>query len=133
MRRRHPRLTLRVLMLAVAALAVASALVLPGLRPPTPPGPPWFRYIEVFRRNPDGSLNIVYTQGYRYETPPEEFDRLSEERDKFSREGSFRPRGGELPGWVGTLSRTIADAKAAGLEYRVTVPRAFKDFGEPIY
>lgn len=133
MKLRLPRLTLRVLMLVVAALAVASGLVLPGLRPPKPPGPPWFRYIEVFRRHPDGSLNIVYTRGHRYDTLPEESDRLSEESDQSSEEISGRKRGGAFPGWVGTLSRTIADARAAGLEYRVTVPRAFKDFGEPIY
>lgn len=83
MKLRLPRLTLRVLMLVVAALAVASALVLPGLRRP---GPPRLRCLEVFY---------------------------------FNRDGSFR--------------EAVEDAKSAGLEYRVTIPRAINDGGQPIY
>ena len=124
---RLPRLTIRLLMLAVVLLAVASALVLPGLRLPAEPGPPWLRYIEVYWREPNGSVTTIYTQAYRYMTPPEAPDGPSEES------GFRRRTDPRFPGEVGSLRKTIADAKAAELEYRVTIPRAFAGDGTPIY
>ena len=127
MRLKLPRPTIRLTMLAVALAAVASALVLTKHRPPAEPGPPWLRYIEVYWRNPDGSVATIYTRGYRYMTPPEVPDGPSEV-------GSFRHRTDpRFPGEVGSLHKTIADAEAAKLGYRVTIPRAFAGDGTPIY
>ena len=127
MRLKLPRPTIRLMMLAVALAAVASALVLTKHRPPAEPGPPWLRYIEVYWRNPDGSVATIYTRGYRYMTPPDAHDGPSEA-------GSFRHRTDpRFPGEVGSLHKTIADAEAAKLGYRVTIPRAFAGDGTPIY
>lgn len=113
MKLRLPRLTLRVLMLVVAALAVASALVLPGLRRP---GPPRLRCLEVFYFNRDGSdggstiacfnldVSIVET-GPSYH---------------LARPRRLIPRGGRG-----------CQVRRAGV--RVTIPRAINDGGQPIY
>lgn len=115
MRLRFPRVTIRLLMLVVVTLAVASAVVLPRLRQPTPPR---LRYLEIYHRNPDGSLMGTSSRSYNLDEPPLTF----EQRMIFLGARSSP-----------TLHEDVERAKAAGLDYRITIPRAFDSRGRPIY
>ena len=109
---RPPRLTIRSLMLAVVLLAVVSAVILPKLRPPAPPR---YRYLEVYYREPDGTL-----AGIR--------------RESFTFEGSdWRGSTHRRPDQDNTLHGAIEQAKAAGMDYRLTAPRGWDGHGRPIY
>ena len=114
MKLRLPRLTLRVLMLVVAALAVASALVLPGLRRP---GPPRLRCLEIFYFNRDGSDGGSTIACFNLDVPIVETG----------------PSYHLAPGRDGSFREAVEDAKSAGLEYLITIPRAINDGGQPIY
>ena len=112
MRLRLPRPTIRLLMLAVVLLAVVSAVILPRLRPPAPPR---FRFLEVYYRDPDGTLSGITRVPYVFE------------------DSDWRACRRRRPGRDDTLHGAIEQAKAAGLAYRLTAPRALDSRGEPIY
>ncbi len=106
---RRLRFGIRSLMILVAVVAIALFL----LRSDSSRPGPRYRLIEVFDRNPDGSIGSIGRQRLDLDDPADDFHGTPDGETRFR--------------------EIIARLNASKAEYRVTSPRGFRPNGDPIY